>query len=307
MQMERTDPDESAQQANLCMEERISRSRQAAYEAVVSSPDDWRMWRAGHDRYVQSEVRRRHPLSAAFGRSEASLRPGIEPNQTVYRVERIDSLLRTYETASEAPLRADQVNEWIRARQSNRSSVSPSERSADVGYALEELTGLFNDERDGRPTFVVFEAEFPGLGTSADWARQFCIRCGLTHFFTDGPVTLALFRYRVQEIIDDWDLPDATLFAVPTVMDQPMSNVYFPAPSSVHGGHAVGLEPKADCSHLAAEMIHASMAYRVHHWVRVDTVNEPCLSPDDIQNLRSAHLDCIRRNPGNVRYGEGCV
>lgn len=291
MQIPRTEPEESAKQANLCMENRISASRQADYEAAVGSPGDWGAWQDGHARYVQMEVRRRHPLSAAFGSGEPSLRSDIEPNQYLYRVERIDELLRNYE--SEDPVGATQVNAWIRAQESS---------------ALEDLTDFFNDERkDGRPTFAAFAAEFPGLETSADWAKQMCKRCGLTHLFSGSVVTLALFRYRVQDVLDDSSWPGETLFAVPTVMDQPMSNVFFPAPPSAFGGHTVGLEPKPDCSHLAAELIHARMDYQAHHWMRVDTVNEPCPSTNEIRNLRNAHLSCIRRHPGAANYGMGCV
>lgn len=273
------------------MEDRISASRQAAYEDAVGSPPDWRTWRAGHDRYVKSEVRRRHPLSAAFGRGEPSLRAAIEANQYLYRVERIDQLLRNYGAD------AGQINGWIKARGTATSSALD---------ALDDLTDYFNDERDARPAFVVFEAEFSGLGRNAKWAKQFCNRCGLSHFFTGGTVTLALFRYRVQDVLDDWALPNASLFAVPTVLDQPMSNLYFPAPHGTSGGHAVGLEPQPNCSHLAAELIHARMAYRAHHWISVDTVNEPCLSPSDVRNLRDTHLGCIR-NLGHPNYGVGCV
>lgn len=292
MQTRLTDPKESAHQANLCMEDRISTSRQAAYETAVDSPDDWGSWQEGHFNYVRNHVRLRQPLSAAFGSGEPSLRPGIEPNQHLYRVERIDWLLSDY------GVEAEEVNGWIKEQRTATSFA--------VNHPLVDLTEYFNEERDARPAFVVFEAEFPGLGTSTNWAKQFCERCGLTHMFTGDLVTLALFCYRVQDVLDDCQLPNATLFAAPTVLDQAMSNVYFPAPRGTHGGHAVGLKPRTDCSHLATELIHARMDYRVHHWVSVDTVNEPRLPTNEVRNLRAAHLDCIH-NLGSTNYGVGCV
>ena len=84
----------AAEQANLCMEERIGPARQATYEDRMGDPETWDDWRSSHDRYVREEVRRRHPLSAAFTGGEPSLRPGIEPNQYLYRVERIDRIAR---------------------------------------------------------------------------------------------------------------------------------------------------------------------------------------------------------------------
>ena len=304
MQTTSTDLQESAEQANLCMEDRISASRQAAYEAAVGSPGDWEAWRVNHLSYVDSEVRRRDTLSAAFDSGQPSLRPNIARNQYLYRVEKIDDLLRDYK--GEASVGPAQINEWINARESNRLPSSPTGR-IDSLSALETLTEYFNDKReDGRPTFAVFAADFPGLERSSDWAKQMCNRCGLTHHFTSGNVTLALFRYRVQEVVDDSSWPSRTLFAVPTVLDQPMDNVVFPAPSSSYG-YSVGLEPKPNCGHIAKELIHARMDYQAHHWMRVDTVNKPCLSTDEVRNLRKSHLSCIRRHSGILNYGVGCV
>ena len=270
-------PQESAEQANLCLEERISPPRQAVYEAMVGTPGDWRAWRGGHLRYVQNQVRRRYPLGAAFSAGEPSLRPGIEPNQYLFSI--------------------------LGAARSGGGYVDPRID------ALQELTDLLSEERsDGRPSFVSFATENipphqPG------WAEHFCERYGLAHFFTNSTVTLALFRYKVQEVMDG--LPEtgttATLFAVPTVIDQPLDPVYFTAPRGVDWGHAVGLNPEVDCSHLAAELIHARIDYHLHHWVAVDTLNRNCLSAVDILNLRATHLDCIRRSPGLTNYGRGCI
>ena len=50
------------------------------------------------------------------------------------------------------------------------------------------------------------EASLPapiGLGIAVNNLNDYsCERCGLAHFFTDGPVTLALFRYKAQEAPD---------------------------------------------------------------------------------------------------------
>ena len=58
MQTPSTDLQESAEQANLCMEDRISATRQATYEAAVGSPGDWKAWQDRHRRYVREEVNR---------------------------------------------------------------------------------------------------------------------------------------------------------------------------------------------------------------------------------------------------------
>ena len=313
----------AAEQANLCMEERISAARQATYEKRMGAPQAWDDWRENHYGYMQNEVRRRYPLSAAFTDGEPSLRPGIEPNQYLCRVEQIDGLLDRYPPATGAPVGVEQINGWISARDSAPSGERKVDSFQDLGRlvsgdspspevaALHELTEFFNDERrDGRPSFVVFEAEFPRLKERSDWAEHLCERCGLAHFFTDGPVTLALFRYQAQEVLDARSDAEkrmnAAVFAVPTVIDQPMSDVYFTAPKATSWGHAVGLKPEPDCRHLAAELIHARMDYRPDHWVAVDTLERSMLSAGDVARLRKTHLDCIRRSPGNAGYGRNC-
>ena len=312
----------AAEQANLCMEERISATRQATYEERMGAPQAWDDWRRNHDRYVRNEVRRRYPLSAAFTDGEPSLRPGIEPNQYLCRVEQIDGLLDKFAPATGERVGVEQINGWISARDSAPSGERTVDSFQDLGRlmsgdspspevaALHELTEIFNDDRDGRPSFVVFEAEFPQLKERSDWAEHLCERCGLAHYFANDPVTLALFRYQAQEVLDARSDAEkrmnAAVFAVPTVIDQPMSAVYFTAPRATSWGHAVGLKPEPDCRHLAAELIHARMDYRPDHWVAVDTLERNRLSAGDVARQRKKHLDCIRRSPGNADYGRNC-
>ena len=247
-----------AERANLRMEERVSAVRQAAYEDRIGAPETWADWRASHARYVEEEVRRRHPPSAAFNRGEPSLRPGIEPNQSLYRVERIDAMLEDYADAAEMgdAVGVERIKEWISARGSDTSAGGKVTSFRELGRlmhdgasspkaaALEDLTDFFNDRRkDGRPAFVACSAEFPRLDERSDWAQYMCERCGLAHFFGGDEVTLALFRYRVQEVLDACADGEArgegAVFAVPTVLDQPMSQVYFTAPADMSWGHAV--------------------------------------------------------------------
>ena len=302
-----TDQVAAAEWANFCLEERIAAHRQSAYEAFMDRPVEWRDWRAAHFRYVQQDVRRRHPLSAAFDAGGA-LRPQLEANQELYRVERIDSLLNGYAAGS---LGVDQIRQWI-SKLNARRTTEPVGAGASIrtDAALADFTRFLNRQlADGRPRFVAFAAEFPDLERQTDWPRVICERCGLAHHFTGTTVTLALFKYSVQEVLDTYidTEPNATVFAAPTVLDLPMSNAYFSAPEFSNVGHAVGLAPMADCTHLAAELIHARMDYRPEHWAAVGTLREGALHPADISRLRDAHLQCVRRTPGNADYGVDCV
>ncbi|NNJ83718.1 MAG: hypothetical protein HKP13_02095, partial [Gammaproteobacteria bacterium] len=85
-------PQAYAERENLLLEERVSGGRQVDYLPWISESGSWDEWRRNHERYVDDKVRRRHPLSAAFTPGESSLRPGVEQNQVLLRVELIDDL-----------------------------------------------------------------------------------------------------------------------------------------------------------------------------------------------------------------------
>lgn len=259
------DLEAGAERTNLRLEERVTAERQAIYEADVRRSSNWEDWRGFHRRYVQEHVRRTYPLSAAFDGGDA-LRPGLEPNQELYRVERVDAVLSDYAQAG-AAVDVERIEHWISTRDADHATSTASETgpSSPAYAALAGLTETLNlRHADGRPRFVALAAEFPDLERQPDWPRTICERCGLAHHFSGVSVTLALFRYSVQDVLTFYrgTEPRATVFAVPTVLDLPMSNVYFSAPTSLPFGHAVGLAPRPDCSHLAAELIHARIDYR---------------------------------------------
>lgn len=307
-----------AERANLCLEARVSGGRQAHYESRLADAVTWDAWRASHFRYVREDVRRRYPLSAAFSPGEPSLRPAVEKNEWLIRIERIDGLLGKYTAETGTKVDAAEINRWIESARGSGANKSATATSlADLGRlvggspaslqagALAELTELFNQERDdGRPSYVAFDAEFTGLSGGADWATHICERCGLAHLFTGSPVTLALFRYRVQDVLEGHR--GATALAVPTVLDQPFYNVFLPAPGVVDWGQAVGLAPQDDCGHLAAELIHARIDYAVEHWARVGTLSRPAMAEAEIDRLRVQHMDCLRLRPELADYGRDC-
>ena len=315
----------AAEQANLCMEERISKARQATYEkrmGAPQAPQAWSDWRKNHYRYVQNEVRRRDTLSAAFTDGEPSLRPRIEPNQYLCRVERIDGLLDRYPPATGAPVGVEQINGWISARDSAPSGertvdglqdldrLVPGDSPSPEVAALHELTELFNDERgDGRPSFVVFEAEFPRLKERSDWAKHLCERCGLAHFFTDGPVTLACSLPGTRG-------PGRSLRCREEDERSRVRRTHRARPADVrrlfHGaeGHALGTRGRfATGTGLPPSCRRADPrqdGLSAGPLVAVDTLERSMLSAGDVARLRKTHLDCIRRSPGNAGYGRNC-
>lgn len=183
------DPEEAAEWANFCVEERVAARRQAAYEGRMDRPREWDDWRAAHRRYVQEDVHRRHPLSAAFDGGDA-LRPHIEANQDLYRVERIDALLQAYAAGA---FDVNHLRRWISNRDAERTAGLDAGAPPRTGAALVDFTRFLNGRfADGRPRFVSFAAEFPGLERQADWPRVICERCGLAHHFTGSTVNLGV-------------------------------------------------------------------------------------------------------------------
>ena len=125
----------------------------------MDRPAEWLDWHEAHLRYVQQDVRRRHPLSAAFEAGDA-LTPHIEANQELYRVERIDALLNDYAAGA---FSVDQLRRWISKRDADRTAGPPAAgASLPTDAALADFTRFLNHQfAGGRPRFVAFAAEFP--------------------------------------------------------------------------------------------------------------------------------------------------
>jgi len=324
-----SDPQEAAERQNLCLEEKVSPPRQSAYEEFIGRPVAWPAWRARHKSHVSEHVRRRDPLSETFAADSPALYAGIEENQWLLRVERLDGVLDKFFAGT--PLEGnpqrqlDRINGWIEASkpvQAASSTRSKPRTRTDLrrlgevlsgtaetpeGESLGDLTDALNRERkDGRPAFVAFAPEFPGVDTDPNWARRLVGHCGLAHLQVGRPVLLALMRYRVREVLDAWRIGRATVFALPTALDQEFSGVFFPAPPGLSQGHALDLEPLEECRSLAAELLHARIDYRPEHWVRVASHEAGVFDYARLPDLRRRHLECLRTLSGQPEYGVAC-
>jgi hypothetical protein len=317
-----------AEAANLLLEERVSDDRLASYETTVtaSAPSLWDSWREAHEHYIVHEVRGGNGKDpATFQRGEPAL-ASPEPNQFVLRLEELNAvlikegLLQRDPIADAAKDVAEQINRWISERkQAQANAPRPSRVSslAQLGRLtgrqqipltggiarLETLTEALNAQRrDRRPSFIAFDAEFRDVDSDPSWLDHFCQRCGLAHHFAGFPKVLALFRYKVETVLAAH--PDKAPFASPTVLDQPFSPIFFPAPLHTQMGHAICLEPSLDCSHLAAELVHARVDYTPDHWVRVGTLNGALFDNSKIASLRETHLRCLRAHSQQPSYGD---
>ncbi len=206
---------ERAELANLLLEERVSDDRLVNYEAHVAakSPSHWDPWREAHERYVVHFVR------GGNGKDPATFQPGEsalfapEANQFVLRLEELNTVLvkegllendRNSALVEEAAVR---INTWIVEWKKGQASAARETRVhslADLGKLtgrnialtsggarLETLTEALNAQRRARrPSFIAFDAEFPGIDADKHWLEYFCQRCGLAHHYAGYPIIL---------------------------------------------------------------------------------------------------------------------
>lgn len=323
---------ESAERHNLCLEEKVSTTRQSAYESFIGPQVDWPGWRSRHKGYVNEQVRRRDPLSETFAADSPALYAGIEENQWLLRVERLDSVLGKFFAGTpvekDRQQQLDRINGWVKARDQAmavasakpkpralsdlkdlRAAVAGTPDTPDTpeSESLADLTDALNQERkDGRPAYVAFAPEFPGIDTDPDWANRLVERCGLAHFQDNRPIPLALMRYQVRDVLAAWRTSRVTVFVLPTTLDQEFYGVFFPAPLGLSQGHALDLAPADECRSLAAELLHARIDYRPGHWVRVGLYQAAAFDGARLPDLRRRHLECLRTLSGKSDYGLAC-
>jgi hypothetical protein len=315
-----------AESANLLLEERVSAGRLVNYEAhlAVRSPSTWDSWREAHEHYIVDSVRGGNGKDpATFQQGEPALAEP-EMNQFVLRLEELntvlikDGLLEDDFSFAEAENAAKSINAWITERKQAQVDAAKQNRASSFaalgrltrgipltgGSArLETITEALNAQRrDRRPSFIAFDAEFDGLASDPLWIERFCERCGLAHHFAGFPKVLALFRYKVE--IVNTAHAGTRAFAAPTVLDQPFSPIFFPSPLHTQVGHTICLHPLSDCSHLAAELVHARIDYTADYWVRVGVLNAGLFDNGRIGGLRQTHLGCIRARSQRPSYGD---
>ena len=210
---------------------------------------------------------------------------GLDPNQVILRVERIDDAL-------------------LAAGLDFAKLAAAFGTSAGEAVIRPVLDG-FNRWRNARPAFAAFESEVADdlAGPGDTWVGRLVSRLGLAHHLPPAGDRwhFGLMRYRVQDVMDA--APHLSQrFAVPTVLESRMNEWFFPAPRHRGAGYAVDTEP-ALARPLVREILHARIAYEVGHLHRIGSLSGTAARPDLVL-LRNTHLSRVRMVAGRPGYAD---
>jgi hypothetical protein len=231
---------------------------------------------------VQGNRRDHTPSTFTAMNAAALMSDGIDPNQKIVRIERIDDVLDSRRLDFEA------IRRGLAGSPPDASVVAPLIR------ALNEYTGA-------RPAFACFRAEVAPDLAAADWLPRLRERLGLGHFSpADGETWhFARMEYTAAEVFSQAAM--AQPFAVPTVLDTRASEFFFPAPAGVGFGYTVDLDPAAVRA-TVREFLHVRLTYEVRHMVKVAALAGP-LPATPLAAARDAHLGRVRAACGRPDYG----
>ncbi len=266
---------------NCCYERNVSPDRQAHFESfsmagggLVAEADEY------FDESVQG-LARDHAPSTFEPMNDAALMPaGIERNQLIVRVERIDGVLNTlgHDTPDEMRKAVGKIADALWGR-------TPA--------VLEPLLRVMNAYPGARPAFGCFRSEVASdVGDNGNWLPRLRARLGLGHFdLKPGDIgCFALMTYTVGEVFDQARV--ARPFAKPTVLESQASPFFFPAPPSSAEGFAADLEPAPDRKSVR-EFLHVRITYDIRHLAKVTVLDGPTADPD-IDHIRGSHFARLR-------------
>ena len=312
---------------NLTCEERVDDARLNAYEEFIrpnvkgnillyGSRDSWS---ALHDRYFWEKVA--IPNSVTFNpRNILTHRKMIAEEDWIIRMERIDGGFKEWDAGTSAGKSSIQIlTEWTEKSHKSASTLPPktgrgslSDLGAMLGVptkptpsaTVQDLFDYWNTtvRKDHRPSFVAFQAELKNDLNQPDWAERYCIRLGLGHYFTDAPVTLALMRYQVSDVITAISA-DLSSFCAPTVLDGRFFEFFHPSPQGCDWGFAALLNSQLGDDHLASELLHRRIDYKPEHLWRIATINQPKIANTYLQDLRNTHVRRMRRTCNRDDFG----
>ncbi|MBF0335728.1 MAG: hypothetical protein HQL40_19155 [Alphaproteobacteria bacterium] len=270
---------------NFAFDEHVGPDRLADFESFDFHAPGLKGACGEYFQYSIVGVERTHVPSTFASINERALRyEGMEDNQKIVRLERIDDALGRAGHANERDAAFDRLTAAM-GFQRDESVIRPILRQ------FEAYTGA-------RPAFACFHRDVAKDLKASDWLPRLIARLGLGHHLLQRGQRgyFALMIYTVGEVREQ-ARHIAHPFAVPTVLESRDSPHFYPAPYGRREGYAVDLDHRADRVSIC-EFLHARLSYQPAHLVKVGRLDGP--APDlDLAAARDAHLrrlrDCFDR------------
>ena len=268
---------------NFAFDENVGSDRLGHFERFTATASELRSIAAEYFfASVQGERRDHIPSTFSAANAAALMAPGIERTQKIVRVERLDDVLTV------SPVDFDQLQTALAARRIDRSLIDP-------------LLRTMNGFPGARPSFACFKAEAARDLAAADWLPRMLARLGLGHHRLASGETghFALMQYTVEEVFRQAVVTQP--FAVPTVLESPNSEFFFPAPAGQGIGYAVDLDPGAGRDWIR-EFLHIRLTYSADNLARVARLTGPT-PVIGLAAVRDAHLGQVRTKCARPEYG----
>lgn len=278
-------PEYQAIAENFILEERLIEEREGSYAHYVVSSQNLNEWKFGHEEYLDNKITLHKGTPETFTNLNVpNLLTKIEQEQSLVRVENLDSLLKLTPSIDDVTLLTDRISGFLENPE--------DQKAADF---VEKFLSEWNENRDLRPIFVGFWDEVKGIFDANDkhWANKLRDRFGLGHFAPKGKsIPVLLLRYELTDVLAAQ--PDERNFAaIPTVLDSNMSPFFCPTPASWNKGQTLDLVPSAANAYkFYYEILHRYIEYKPSYIYRLGWITEP--PGKTCEEARRIHFEYLR-------------
>lgn len=305
-----------AQAHNFHFDPRTTDERKRIYYQDLDLKDDSpEHLRQRHGRYIAEHVWN-PPCPATFRmENRAAFLEKLESKRGLIRMVRLDPLLGlqvTGEKELKDPPKAFKMLTKELALLREKPTKKTEKARIDADAMLSDWFDAWNKKRSLKPRFAALEGEdIQTLIGGNDWPELLRNRMGLSHLIPGhAPLYVALMRYTVGDVLNAAKAQGIkTPFAIPTVLDQPINEYFFPAPLTPFQGErktfgrTMSLQPSGDDTPLMAELLHVKLDYEPKHMIKTGQILQ--LRPTHpIWQLRNSHLAALRQKTREHHYGK---
>lgn len=291
---------------NMLLDEGVSPDRAIAYLQQLEPHIASKEWSGLHGNYMWSHVwlprgkGSHHGLdSIARCADTFSVKPDFSrygsasPNLTLVRCEDPELIYNINKKSGFSSLaNKDELLDLIRSFLSKRND--PKLRDE-----LQEVLNIYTEHADARPIFAAFEEDLQTeLADPGMWQDHLRNALGLTHIKKGNQVIL--LQYKVAKIPMVPSRAGVRALAVPSVLDNSLSNAFCPSPANAQTGHTVHLNP--DDFKPRREVLHPWVKWQVDDIVRLGEIQTP--PPPELDQARAFHLLALRDLTGQSVYAD---